>query len=96
VLEHATVAQQKGIFDAIEASFTGERAVFTLEFHETDCHFEQQLTTATLSDAVSGLRRYYLNRIERSPLHCVNAVKDAQRLWYPLALQFDAAEPIQS
>lgn len=84
VLEHASEDQQRGIFHAIEDEFRGEKAVFTFEFHETECHFEQQLTTESLSNAVSVLQRYYLERMERTPLHCVNAV---QR-WYPLALQF--------
>jgi hypothetical protein len=88
VLEHASAIQQRGIFDAMESAFTGERAAFTLEFHETERHFEQQLTTQTLSGAVSGLHRYYLDRIERSPMHCVDAVKAQMRLWYPLALGF--------
>ncbi len=90
VLEHASVEQQRGIFDAIEAHFDGIRAVFTFEFHEIHIHFERQLTTKMLSDAVSGLRRYYLERIESSPTHCVNVVRDNKdRLWFPLALQFD-------
>ena len=91
VLEHAKADQQKGIFDALEREFTGERAVFTVEFHETVCHWEQQLTTPTLSTAVAGLRRYYLDRIERSPVHSMNAVVENQRLWYPLALSFERA-----
>lgn len=90
VLEHASPEQQRGIFEAIEAEFRGERAVFTVEFHETTCFFEQQMTTATLSGPVSALTRYYLDRIERSPLHCVNAVSaENDRLWYPLALCFE-------
>jgi hypothetical protein len=94
VLEHATPAQQRGIFAAIDGHFAGARAVFTLEFHETTCFFEQQLTTATLSAAASALRRYYPARIERAPLHCVNAVSpEAGRQWYPLALCFERADP---
>ena len=88
VMEHANAAAQRGIFDAIETAFTGLAAVFTLEFHETTNYFEQQLTTASLSQAVSGLKRYYLDRIEKSPLHCVNALREEKRLWYPLALRF--------
>ena len=88
VLEHASAEQQRGIFDALEDAFDGVNAVFTLEFHETDTHWEQQLTTKTLSAAVSGLRRYYLDRVERSPMHCVNALSGKDRLWYPLALKF--------
>lgn len=98
VLEHATEDQQRGIFEAIEGSFNGVSAVFTLEFHETECHFEQQMTTATLSQAVSPLRRYYLDRVERSPVHCVNALSGKSRLWYPLALRFvrdDTISPAQ-
>ena len=89
VLEHASAAQQMGIFEAIEASFHGEKAVFSFEFHETTCFVEQQLTTTTLSNAVSCLKRFYLNRMEKSPLNCVNSVIDRDRLWYPLALQFN-------
>jgi hypothetical protein len=91
VLEHASYPQQRGIFDAIETEFSGECAVFTFEFHETKCHFAQQLTTKTLSEAVSGLRRYYLDETERAPMHCVNAVTESARLWYPLALRFARA-----
>jgi len=89
VLEHATEVQQKGIFQAIEDVFKGKKAVFTFEFHETTCHFDQQLTTKTLSNCVSLLKRYYLSRIERSPLNCVNALDDMTRRWYPLAVQFE-------
>jgi hypothetical protein len=93
VLEHATIDQQRGIFDAIESSFMGERAVFTLEFHEIERHFDQQFTTKSLSKAVFGLRRYYLDRLERSPMHCENALREKHRLWYPLALRFERAPP---
>lgn len=93
VLEHASLQQQQGIFSAIENEFNGEKAVFTFEFHETVKHFEQQLTTDTLSNAVSQLKRYHLNRIERSPLNCVNAFSNSMaRLWYPLALQFERVD----
>jgi hypothetical protein len=89
VLEHASFEQQRGIFDAIDQEFEGLAAVFTLEFHETGVHFEQQLTTKTLSDAVSGLNSLYLERIERSPVNCVNTINPhGARLWYPLALRF--------
>jgi len=89
VLEHVSSLDQRGIFDAIEDSFRGERAVFTVEYHEIECHFDQQLTAKSLSEAVAGLHRYYLDRIERSPMHCVNAFGGRTRLWYPLALQFE-------
>jgi hypothetical protein len=89
VLEHASPFQQRGIFDAIESAFEGERAVLTFEFHENQSYFEEQLTTASLSNAVSGVRRYYLNRLERSPMRCTNAFDGSLRLWYPLALQFE-------
>lgn len=88
VLEHASEDQQRGIFHALEDEFAGERAVFTFEFHETTQHFEQQVTTKTLAKMVSPLRRYYLERIERTPLYCTNAVHQ----WYPLALRFDRVQ----
>lgn len=88
VLEHASTIQQHGIFEALEDKFGGKNAVFTFEFHETETHFEQQLTTSSLSAAVHRLKRYYLDRIERAPLHCVNALSGKDRLWYPLALRF--------
>lgn len=93
VLEHATHEQQRGVFEAVERSFKGDIAVFTFEFHESECHFEQQLTTASLSNAVSGLKRFYLDRIERAPLHCVNALSGQNRLWFPLALRFKRGSP---
>lgn len=84
VMEHASEDQQRGIFQAIEEKFSGEAAVFTFEFHETTRYFEQQITTKTMSNMVSPLRRYYLDRMERSPIYCINAVDR----WYPLALRF--------
>jgi hypothetical protein len=88
VVEHASPEQQRGIFDAVEDAFDGSHLVLTLEFHETIRFFEQQLTTESLSSAVSGLTRYYLSDIERAPINCVNAFRDLHRLWYPLALRF--------
>ncbi len=88
VLEHASEDQQAGIFQAIDDAFTGSCFVCTLEFHETKNFFEAQLTTATLSNAVSNLSRYYLNELSSAPLFCVNALADETRRWYPLALQF--------
>jgi hypothetical protein len=93
VLEHASYSQQQGIFQAIDNFFNGEKAVFTFEFHETICHFEQQLTTQTLSECASLLKRFYLNRIKRSPLNCVNSINNTTRLWYPLAVQFERNSP---
>ncbi len=88
VLEHAQAKQQKGIFDAVEHAFEGKQFVVTFEFHELHVFFEQMLHTKALSDAVSGLQRYYLNQMCASPLHCVNAFSGLDRLWYPMALQF--------
>lgn len=97
VLEHATHEQQVGIFQGVENAFQGESFVLTLEFHETQTFFEQCPTTATLSNAVSVLTRYYLEEIDRSPLNCTNAVVQNTRLWYPMALKFvpmpDLARP---
>lgn len=88
VLEHATHEQQVGIFQGVEDAFEGEAFVTTFEFHETHAFFEQCPTTETLSRAVSVLKRYYLSDIERSPLHCTNAVVQNVRLWYPMAVRF--------
>ena len=99
VLEHASLAQQKGVFEAVEDAFRGSHFVCTFEFHETTRFFDQQLTTSSLSDAVSVLTRYYLADIEAAPFHCVDAFSPSgigllgsehrlQRLWFPLALGF--------
>ena len=88
VLEHASHAQQVGIFRAVQNAFEGDAFVLTFEFHERQAFFEQCPTTETLSAAVSVLDRYYLDTIDRSPLHCVNAVIDNIRLWYPMAVRF--------
>jgi hypothetical protein len=105
VLEHASPAQQSGIFQAIEDAFQGSRFVCTFEFHETTSYFEEQLTTASLSQIVSVLRRYYLSNVEAAPMHCVDTLRPifpmavpalpsacpVERLWYPLALAFTRA-----
>ena len=88
VLEHASAEQQRGIFQAVEATFEGERFVCALEFHEKNRLMDNQLTTATLSTIVSLLTRYFLEDIAASPLNAVDAFQGDVRLWYPLALQF--------
>jgi hypothetical protein len=88
VLEHASDAQQIGIFEAIEQAFQGSCFVVSLEFHETIRYWEQMPTTATLSAAVSRLTRYYLNDIESAPIYATNAVHGDKRSWRPLTLRF--------
>jgi hypothetical protein len=105
VLEHASPADQLGIFEAVDEAFEGSRFVCTLEFHETTTFFEYQMTTTSLSAAVSRLNRYFLSQIEACPIHCVNSFPSTfqhtsralvnepplERLWFPLALCFTRA-----
>ncbi len=73
VLEHIEQNSRTEIMRAINDHFTGDTLVLTLEYHDTQCFFEHQLTAKTLSETVSLLTNFYLDAYEASPIYCENS-----------------------
>lgn len=80
VMEHIEPALRREIFEAINEGFKGDTVVLTLEFHARHIFFENQLTTATLSDMVKPLTRFYPDVFEASPVPCENALEEVTTL----------------
>ena len=80
VFEHIPHAERMGIVRAINDHFRGDTFVLTLEFHATTLFFEEQLTTATLSELGSALTGFMPVSIEASPFYAENAL----RSWKPI------------
>jgi len=73
VLEHIPPTARFEIMRAINDGFRGDTFVLTLEFHETTRYFDDQLTTASLSELAACLTRFVPVSIEASPIQAMNA-----------------------
>jgi hypothetical protein len=91
VLEHIEDQMRRDMISVINEWFNGSAFVSTFEFHARTCHFESQLTSASVSELFKPFTHFYLSRLESSPVFCENSFDDKLQIprWYPLAVKFE-------